>query len=86
MQVLSPTFLSLPGDFNSDDRVDAAGYVVRRQNDSTLAGYNTWRANFGETANVGAGASANDAGPEPAALGILILLGLGIRMRRPDIA
>jgi hypothetical protein len=46
----------LPGDFNSDGAVDAADYVVWRKNPGgiyTLDDFNTWRANFGNTAGAG---------------------------------
>jgi hypothetical protein len=59
---------SLPGDNNGDGAVDAADYVVWRTTDGTLAGYDTWRANFGQTAGGGAGATAassHAAVPEP---------------------
>jgi hypothetical protein len=54
----------LPGDFNEDGRVNAADYVVWRKTDGTPAGFNAWRANFGETA----GAGADSAVPEPSTL------------------
>ncbi len=45
--LISPAQLP-PGDYNSNGVVDAADYVVWRKTDGTLAGYNTWRAHFGE--------------------------------------
>jgi probable HAF family extracellular repeat protein len=71
-----PISSPLPGDFNGDNVVDAADYVVWRK---TGAGdYNTWRANFGATA-AGAAAVARSQSPttvpEPAA-GALALLGV----------
>ena len=57
----TPTFIQLIvtqapplGDYNSDGAVDAADYVVWRKNDGTQAGYDTWRAHFGQTAGNGA--------------------------------
>ena len=39
----------LPGDYNQNNIVDAADYVVWRKTDSgNLQGYTDWRANFGE--------------------------------------
>ncbi len=38
---------SLAGDFNDDGIVDAADYVVWRNEIGTPAGYDMWRANFG---------------------------------------
>jgi hypothetical protein len=75
--VIGPT---LPGDYNSDNTVDAADYVVWRKNygttnmlpndpnDGTIDDnqYVTWRENFGQS---GSGAGANSpalATPEPA--------------------
>jgi hypothetical protein len=64
---------ALPGDYNADGTVDAADYVVWRKNDGTPAGYDTWRAHFGESAGSGASATANAAVPEPATLVMLIV-------------
>jgi hypothetical protein len=55
----------LAGDYNDDGSVDAADYVVWRKNDGTPEGYDTWRANFGETAT---GAGGISTVPEPATL------------------
>jgi hypothetical protein len=52
-----------PGDFNGDDVVDAADYVVWRKTNNTQTNYNTWRTNYGNS-NEGAGAAARV--PEPA--------------------
>jgi hypothetical protein len=65
----------LPGDFNDDDKVDAADYIVWRKNEATnnaltndnglgtpigAAHYNLWRANFGMTLPMpGAGSGAS---------------------------
>jgi hypothetical protein len=70
------TFSSpLPGDFNSDNVVDAADYVVWRKNPSAFggdpAGYNTWRSNFGRTSGSGLAASANPV-PEPAGITLCV--------------
>jgi hypothetical protein len=37
------------GDFNGDNKVDAADYIVWRKSIGTPAAYDTWRANFGAT-------------------------------------
>ena len=83
---------SLPGDYNDDDVVDLADYVVWRNNlggsglpndvspsSVTSADYAIWKANFGKTF-VGAGSlSAVQSVPEPATvmlLGMLPLVGL----------
>ncbi|MEX2168354.1 MAG: pentapeptide repeat-containing protein [Pirellulales bacterium] len=66
----------VPGDYNGNGVVDAADYVVWRNQAGTPAEYSTWRANFGATA-AGAGAvafsEANAAVPEPASLALLAL-------------
>jgi hypothetical protein len=76
---------ALSGDYNSDGKVDAADYVVWRNDPAGhggASGYNTWEANFGATAGAGAGLGAA-AVPEPTSL-VLLLLGLaslGFRRR-----
>ena len=68
----------LPGDFNSDGKVDAADYVVWRKTNGTQPGYDMWRTNFGSPA--GAGSSlGGSAVPEPGTLGLglFTLLALG---------
>ncbi len=66
----------LPGDFNFDGSVDAADYVVWRKNGGTPAEYQTWLANFGQTA-AGSGSAgpvdAPSAVPEPASLALLLM-------------
>ncbi|MCI0333031.1 MAG: PEP-CTERM sorting domain-containing protein, partial [Planctomycetes bacterium] len=77
----STTPTGVPGDFNEDDKVDAADYVVWRKNDAannplpnddglaTQAGrYNLWRASFGNMA-MGSGAAV----PEPSSAAMLLL-------------
>jgi hypothetical protein len=57
----------LQGDYNGDGIVDVADYVVWRNDDGTQAGYDTWRAHFGQTTAVNG--SLSTAGvPEPASL------------------
>lgn len=58
------------GDFNLDSTVDAAVYVVWRKTNDMQAGYNLWRAHFGQTADIGAGANATI--PEPRATLLLL--------------
>ena len=54
----APAPASLPGDFNGDGSVDAADYVVWRENGGSQAEYDLWRANFGNTSpGSGTGAS-----------------------------
>jgi hypothetical protein len=72
--VNSPTLF---GDFNHNGTVDAADYVMWRDGLATtytLADYDLWRANFGDTAS---GATLPDPSsapvPEPATLTMLVL-------------
>ncbi|MEX2170238.1 MAG: PEP-CTERM sorting domain-containing protein [Pirellulales bacterium] len=74
----------LDGDYNGDGTVNAADYTVWRDGgspDSSQAGYQLWRSNFG--AGIGSGAPA--AVPEPTALGLIAisLVGLAAIRRRP---
>jgi hypothetical protein len=69
---------TLPGDFNNDNKVDAADYVVWRKNPSGFPpnAYDTWRASFGNP--VGSGASVeSSAVPEPT-VGACVLLGAAL--------
>lgn len=61
--------LSLPGDFNHDGVVDAADYIVWRDEGRTAEAYNEWKANFGAGAT-GAlvAASLATSVPEPASV------------------
>jgi hypothetical protein len=71
----------VPGDFNGDGAVNGADYVVWRKTDGTQAGYNLWRAHFGQTAGSGVAlrsAEPLSAVPEPAALMLLLLTTAGI--------
>jgi hypothetical protein len=81
-----------PGDYNNNGFVDAADYVVWKDNEgtnnplpnNTIAGpigqlhYNQWRANFGKPPGSGAGLaeSANLAVPEPTAW--ILWLGMAV--------
>jgi hypothetical protein len=67
------------GDFNADGAVDAADYVVWRKTDGTQQGFNTWRANFGQTAGLGTGIGPSSKGavPEPTS-GLLLILGAAV--------
>ncbi len=77
--------LTTPGDFNKDNTVDSADYVVWRRTNGTPEGYDTWRANFGRTFINVSGADANVANatiPEPATLVLLMLAGAACCTRR----
>jgi hypothetical protein len=72
----------VPGDYNGNNVVDAADYVIWRKNlgttttlpndetpgNVTQEDYGVWRANFGQTASAGASLASGAAVPEPHAL------------------
>jgi fibronectin-binding autotransporter adhesin len=65
-------------DFNNDGQVDAADYVLWRKTPNAFggdpAGYNAWRASFGESTAGTAAAIANQAVvPEPSTAALLIV-------------
>jgi probable HAF family extracellular repeat protein len=81
----------LPGDFNGDNVVDAADYVLWRKNPGgiyTPDDYNTWRANFGQSYSFsGNGSSSSTSAgnvPEPAIISFLLfaMAGLCVPRRR----
>jgi hypothetical protein len=61
----------LPGDYNSDGKVDAADYIVFRKGQTTGT-YATWRQNFGES--LGAGGASIVGVPEPTTASLTALL------------
>jgi hypothetical protein len=95
-QVGSVNLTQLTGDYNSNGAVDAADYVVWRQNLGTTnmipndsspesispEDYNVWRQRFGGSA---AGGTSSAAVPEPTIIGTIVLVVLPLhafRMRR----
>jgi hypothetical protein len=78
---LSPA--GLAGDHNGDGKVDAADYVLWRNDPASFGGspggYNAWRANFGAPGS-GSGASmgSGPAVPEPASASLLLVATFGI--------
>lgn len=62
----------LPGDFNGNDTVNAADYVMWRKNDGRQGGYDSWRTNFGRTVPA-AGADISSTIPEPTVFTFLVL-------------
>jgi arylsulfatase A-like enzyme len=72
---------ALDGDFNDDNGVDAADYVMWRKGIDSEASYNSWRANFGSSfANIDGGSLR--AVPEPASLVQWILIAALFLRRR----
>jgi hypothetical protein len=87
----------VPGDFNDDDKVDAADYVVWRKhrgtmtmlpNDNGIGGtvgqahFDLWRANFGEMLMPGGGSGGQSAVPEPTTM---VLLGTAMLVLFPRV-
>jgi autotransporter-associated beta strand protein len=90
--LITLTPVGLAGDYNGNGVVDAADYVVWRQNPGAHggdpAGYDTWRAHFGNTVGAGAGSAlgnGNQAIPEPGtvllAVAGVLLASVGRRRR-----
>jgi hypothetical protein len=80
MSVATPP---LVGDYNDNDTVDAADYVVWRKGvgvEPTQENYNLWRTHFGQTA--GSGSLADVTVPEPASALLLIVGAVAIRRER----
>jgi hypothetical protein len=87
----NPLALGISGDYNNNGTVDAADYVVWRENlnasvtlpnDTTpgtvqQADYDVWRANFGRSSTGALGASVTQGVPEPASL-LLSAISLGL--------
>jgi hypothetical protein len=83
---LGATLICLPGDSNCNGSVDAADYVYWRKNDSTPAGYDSWRANFGRAAGSGTGSVTSTGGPaavpEPATFALCFVSMIAIGLPR----
>jgi T5SS/PEP-CTERM-associated repeat protein len=95
--ILQAIAAGLPGDYNQNGTVDVADYVVWRNNDGTQAGYDTWRAHFGQTAASGSTAPGSAGGssaavPEPGTFLIALIFATNLpsfwekfaRRRRPN--
>jgi hypothetical protein len=71
--------VGVAGDYNGDGKVDAADYVIWRKNPGGFggdpAGYNAWRASFGNPPGSGASLSGT-AVPEPASAVLFLVSGL----------
>jgi hypothetical protein len=71
-----------PGDFNGDNKVDAADYVEWRHRAGTASEYDLWRSKFGTTYSAGSGTSIDGASvPEPSTL-VLCLAGIVATLMR----
>jgi hypothetical protein len=73
VELIAAVSPGLPGDYNDDGTVGAADYTVWRDGgspDDSQAGYDLWKANFGDTTGDG-GAAASV--PEPASFAMAIV-------------
>lgn len=78
-----PTSTGPSGDFNNDGIWDARDYVIWRETDGTVAGYNAWKTKFGTGAGAGTVlGSATVPEPTAALLVVLGVLGAGIVRRK----
>jgi hypothetical protein len=82
----NPNPEGVAGDYNHNGKVDAADYVLWRNGDSpddSPAGYNLWKANFGNPPGSGSGLGSS-AVPEPSSLVLacLTMLAAGQLRRR----
>jgi hypothetical protein len=74
--------LSLAGDYDGNNRVDAADYVIWRKDPASFGGaegFDAWRSNFGASIGSGTGRVLESAVPEPTTvvLGALSICALG---------
>ena len=63
----------IPGDFNNNGTVDAADYVILRNDSLGQAAYDTWGGEFRSTARSRRGLSGVANVPEPVSYGLMIL-------------
>jgi hypothetical protein len=91
MQLEGIAAAGVSGDFNDDDIVDAADYVVWRKNESAnlplpnddelmsqAERFSLWRMNFGEMTTGGSGSGGSAAIPEPASLMLAVVVVIGM--------
>ena len=95
MEIIVPP--GLAGDFNEDDKVDAADYVKWRKdghnplpNDegaaNAAARFALWKANFGEMTMPGGGSGGVRAVPEPGLPGVAALIALAAGAGAPPLS
>jgi hypothetical protein len=71
-----------PGDFNFDGSVNAADYVVWRNNSLGPLNFAAWRSHFGVTYGSGAGLDNSAGVPEPGTIALVGLAACGLAFRR----
>jgi hypothetical protein len=68
--------LSLAGDYDGNNRVDAADYVMWRNDPASFGsggGYDAWRSNFGASIPAGSGSVTAAVVPEPGTIGFAMI-------------
>ena len=78
ISIVAAVSASLPGDFNSDGFVDAADYVIWRNDNGSQQAYQEWRANFGAGTAGQSSASAAAGVPECTTICLLGCAWLGL--------
>jgi fibronectin-binding autotransporter adhesin len=77
--------VGLLGDYSGNGTVDGADFVVwRKTYSSNTAMYDTWRANYGNSASGSGSSLTNSAVPEPSCAMLLITAVVGTCLRRPS--
>ena len=71
--VLSVTGPGIIGDFNGDNKVDNADYVVWRKTDGSALRYLNWRSHYGTGSGSGSGTNVAASVPEPASILLIVL-------------
>jgi Aspartyl protease len=79
--VLSVIGPGLAGDFNSDNKVDMADYVVWRKSDGSPQRYETWRSHYGNLPGGGSSVGGTSV-PEPATLLLIVCAMCGFAATR----
>jgi prepilin-type processing-associated H-X9-DG protein len=87
---LYATAIVLSGDYNQNGVVDAADYVVWRNNAGNVTDFNTWSSNFGKSYSLAGGSgavlTAGAAVPEPSSAMLLVAALIVGRVRcRPQV-
>jgi len=77
-----PANEGVPGDFNGDDSVDAADYILFRKKNGNEQSFNVWRSNFGNAGSPGAGQGSSTGVPEPTSLMLLAAGAAGLSLYR----
>ena len=81
--VLTYVGAGMAGDFNHDETVDAADYILWRKNGGSQQDYLDWRSNFGMTSSGSGSAGGYSAAvPEPASAFLITLAACGLAFSR----